>query len=179
MTHQNGEKLQEHNQIDNPVSGAKSRMRLPKPIGENAIFRNAVEDSIGTDDRSIDRAGQDQEADDNDKCPEKQSQQQRPPQIHGESGDEVILVDWHPHRVRNNHHEQQRCHPRKNEAVNSNDDGGPLQVLQLRMGKLAVDLGQRFLAAHGQHGMAEGNEDAEETELRGEIMGKVRVLQEA
>ena len=51
--------------------------------------------------------------------------------------------------------------PGENEAVDGDDDGGALQVLQLGMGEFAIDLGQRFLAAHGQHGVPEGDQDAE------------------
>ena len=74
---QNGEKLQEDDQIDDPVGGAEARMRLAEPVGENAVFGNAVEDAVGADDRGIDRAGEDQEAHDHDEGAENQPQQQR------------------------------------------------------------------------------------------------------
>ncbi len=74
---QNGEDLQKHDQVDDPVGGAEARMRLAEPVGENAVFRNAVEDSVGTDDRGIDRARQDQEAHDHHEGAESQPQQQR------------------------------------------------------------------------------------------------------
>ena len=177
--HQNGEDLQNDDQVDDPVGGAESRMRLPEPVGENAVFRNAVENAVGTDDRGIDRARKDQEAHHHHEGPESQPQQQRAILIHGQAGDQVVFVNRDPHRVRNDHHEQQRREPGKDEAVNRDDDGGPLQVLQLGMGQLAVDLGQRFLAAHGQHGMAKGDQDAEDGELGGESVGQVGVLQKA
>ena len=177
--HQDGEDLQNHDQVDDPVGGAESRMRLAEPVGENAVFRNAVENAVGTDDRGIDRARKDQEADHHHEGRGKQPQQQRAVLIHGEAGDQVVLVNRDPHRVRNDHHEQQRREPGKDEAVNRDDDGGALQVLQLGMGQFAVDLGQRFLAAHGQHGMAEGDQDAENGEFRGQTVRQVGVLQKA
>ena len=153
-------------------------MRLAEPVGENAIFRNAVEDAIGADDRGVDRARQNQETHHHHKRTKSQPQQQGPVLIHGQPGDEVVLVNRNSHRVRNNHHEQQRREPGKNETVDRDDDGRALQVLQLGMGQFAVDLGQRFLAAHGQHGMPKGNQDAENGELGGEPMRQVGVFQE-
>ena len=99
--------------------------------------------------------------------------------VHGQPGDQVVLVNRDAHRVGNDHHEQQRGEAGENEAVDRDDDGGALQVLQLGMGQFAVDLGQRFLAAHGQHGVPEGDQDAENAELSGQILGQVGVLQEA
>ena len=69
--------------------------------------------------------------------------------------------------------------PGEHEAVDGNDDGGALQVLQLGMGKFAIDLGQRFLAAHGQHGVAECDQDAEDAKFAGQILGQIGVLHEA
>ena len=56
VAHQDGEYLENHDQIDDAVGSAKARMRLAEPIGKNAIFRNAVKNPVGTDDRGIDRA---------------------------------------------------------------------------------------------------------------------------
>ena len=162
---QDGEQLEHYNQIDDAIGGAESRMRLPEPVGENAIFRDAVEHAIGADDGRIDRARENQKTHHHHKRPKNQPQQQRSPLIHGQPGDQVVLVNRDSHRVRNDHHEQQRREAGKNETVNRNDDGGSLQVLQLGMGQFAVHLGQRFLAAHGQHGMAEGDQDAENARI--------------
>jgi hypothetical protein len=38
----NGDDLQRHDDIDDAVAGAESRMRLPEPRTENAVFGNAV-----------------------------------------------------------------------------------------------------------------------------------------
>ena len=37
---------------------------------------------------------------------------------------------------------------------------------------LAIDLRQRFFAAHGEDGVAEGHQDAEEAERRGELRSR-------
>ena len=57
--------------------------------------------------------------------------------------------------------------PGEDEAVNRDDDRGALQVLELGMGEFPVDLRQRLFAAHGQNGVAEGNQNAEQSELLG------------
>ena len=87
-----------------------------------------------------------------------------PDHVHGEAGDQVVLVDWDAHGIRNEHDGQQGGEAGEEQAVDGDDDGGALQVLQLGMLDLAIDLGQGLFAAHGQHGVAEGHEDAEEAE---------------
>ncbi len=52
----------------------------------------------------------------------------------------------------------------EDEAVDGDDDGGALEVPELGVLDLAVDLGERLFAAHGENGVAEGHEDAEEAE---------------
>ncbi len=64
-----------YDQVDDPVGGAESRMRLAEPVGENAILRNAVEDAVGADDGCVDRARQDQETHHYHKGTKHQSQQ--------------------------------------------------------------------------------------------------------
>ncbi len=41
-------------------------MRLEKPGGHDAVLGDAIENAVGTDDRGVDRAGKDQEADHHD-----------------------------------------------------------------------------------------------------------------
>ena len=50
--------LQEDDQVDDAVGGAESRMWLAEPVGEDAVFGDAIEDAVGADDGGIDRAGQ-------------------------------------------------------------------------------------------------------------------------
>ena len=52
-TGENREQLEEDHQIDDAVRGSKSWMRPPEPVGEHSIFRDAVKDSIGSNDRGI------------------------------------------------------------------------------------------------------------------------------
>ena len=82
---------------------------------------------------------------------------------------------WVRSQVGDQHGGQQRCAAGKDQAVDGNDDGRALQVLELGMLDLAIDLGQALLAAHGQDGVAERHENAEEAETRNEP----RSLQEA
>ena len=49
---------------------------------------------------------------------------------------------------------------RQHQAVDENNEGRLLEVAQLGRLDLAVDLGQRLLAAHRQDGMAKGDADA-------------------
>src|SRR4029077_5641715 len=61
----------------------------------------------------------------------------------------------------------------ENEAVDGDDDRGFFQILELGMSEFAIDLGERFFAAHGQHGVAEGDEDSEQSEHpRKTLLGK-------
>src|SRR6267154_6486100 len=55
---QNGENLQAYDDVDNPVAGPKARMRLPEPFRQHAIFRNTIQNSIGTADCGVDRSGE-------------------------------------------------------------------------------------------------------------------------
>jgi hypothetical protein len=52
----------------------------------------------------------------------------------------------------------------EDEAVNADDDGGALQVLEFGMRQFAIDLGERFFAAHGQHGVTEADDEPEDAE---------------
>ena len=91
---------------------------------------------------------------------------QRARHVHGQAGDQVVLVDVRARAVGNQHGGQQRGAAGKDQAVDGDDDRGALQVLELGMRDFAVDLGQAFFAAHGQDGVAEGHEDAEQAEDR-------------
>ena len=84
----------------------------------------------------------------------------RSDQVHGKAGDQIVFVNRHPNRVRDDHHEQQGCEAGEYEAVNGDDDSRAFQVLQLGMCQFTIDLGKRFLATHRQHGVAEGDHDS-------------------
>ena len=73
-----------------------------------------------------------------------------------------------PNIVGNNHHSQQRAHASEHEAVDGNDQGCTFQILQLWMFDLAIDLRERFLAAHREHRVTERHQHAKEPERRRE-----------
>jgi hypothetical protein len=57
--------------------------------------------------------------------------------------------------IRDDHDGQERNASREDQAVNKNDKPRFFQVAQLGVLDLAVNLGERLLAAHGQEGVAE------------------------
>ncbi len=58
---------------------------------------------------------------------------------------------------------------REDQAVDGDDNRRALQVLELGMLDFAIDLRQALLAAHGQHGVAEGHQDAEQAQQRHQL----------
>ena len=67
-----------------------------------------------------------------------------------------------PHRIRNNHDSEKGNAGGENQAVDKDDEPRLFQVGQFGMLDFAVHLGQRFLAAHGQDGMAQSDQDADQ-----------------
>src|SRR5881227_2572325 len=55
------QQLQTYNHVDDAAAGTVFFLRLAEPVGEHAIFRDAVQHAVGADDGSIDSAGKDQE----------------------------------------------------------------------------------------------------------------------
>src|SRR5262249_10617044 len=53
---QDGEQLQTNDQIDDAIAGAILLLRLTKPVSEDAIFRDAIKNAVGSNDRSVDCA---------------------------------------------------------------------------------------------------------------------------
>ena len=134
-------------------------MRLEEPVGQDAVLGHAVEHAVGADDRRVDRPGQDQEADDDDEGVQAAASAQsgpttfiaRPP---------IRLSAYFAMRdvVGDDHHGQEADAARSDQAVEEDDEGGLLEVLQLGRLDLAVDLGQRLLAGHRQDRVAEGDQ---------------------
>ena len=164
-----GEKLHPCDQVHDPVAGAEFAMRLAEPVRKHAVLGDAHQHAGGTDDRGIDCAGKNEEADQHHEHAENNPQHLRSDHVHRHAGDQIVTVDRHPHRVRDQHHRQQRTQAGKQKAVNRNHDRGAFQVLELGVLDLAIDLGQRLFAAHGQHGMAEGHDDAEQPQRSGQL----------
>ena len=96
----------------------------------------------------------------------------RAPQIHRQPGNQVVFVNRDSDCIRDDHHKQQRSDAGEDEAVDRDDDRGALQVFQLGMSKFTVDLRQRFLAAHGQYGVAERDQNSENAKLLCQVLSQ-------
>ena len=58
------DQLQADDEVENAIGRAVARVRLEEPVGHDAVLGDAVEHAVGADDGRVDRARQDQEADD-------------------------------------------------------------------------------------------------------------------
>ena len=56
------EDLEESDEVDDAIAGSEPVMRFAEPCRHDAVFANAIEHAVGTDDGSVDGAGQDQHA---------------------------------------------------------------------------------------------------------------------
>ncbi len=174
-----GEDLKDDDQVDDAIAGAEPAMGEAEPVGEDAIFRDAVQDAIGADDGGIDGAGKNEKPDDHDKATENEAQEFWPVHIHGQAGDEVVLVDGNADRIGDQHHGEEGGQSGEDEAVEGDDDGRLFQVPELGVGELAIDLGERLFAAHGENGVPEGDHDAEDSEFLRETLIREIVMEEA
>ena len=89
--------------------------------------------------------------------------EERPFEIHGQAADQIFeetLADV----VGDDHHREERNQRGEHQAVDENDHAGFFEVGQLGVFDFAIDLGERFFAAHGQHGMAESDENRDDAE---------------
>ena len=153
------EHLQRKDQVHDAMAGAELRVRFAEPVRQHAVFGDAHQHAGRSNHRRVDCARQNQEADEHDKDAEHNPPEHRPDHVHGQAGNQVVLVDLRARSIGNQHRRQQRGAAREDQAVDRDDDRRPLQILQLRMLDLAVDLGQALLAAHGQNGVAEGHDE--------------------
>src|SRR6185437_12764073 len=151
-----------HHQIQDAVRGPISLLRLAEPVGKNAIFGETVQNSVRTDDRGVHRSGQHQDADKHNKYVEDQAQGQRPDQVHRQAANQVFL-ELPANGVRDDHHRKEGRTRGEDQAVKENDPGGFLQVGKLRVLDFAIHLSHGFLAAHRENGMAQSNQDSNET----------------
>ena len=74
------------------MRGAVALVRMAEPVGQHAVLGDAVEHAVGADDRGVDRAGQNQEADEHDEDAERQPHRQRPDHVHRQPADQVVAV---------------------------------------------------------------------------------------
>ena len=151
--------------IDQPRARAESLVRLAEPVHQHAVLGQPVHHTVGADDRSIYRAGENQHADEHHEDMEHQAQQRRSGQVHGETAQQVVDV-LPAHAVRDDHHREHRNHTGAEHGVDAHQVAGIHQVLHLRIGNFAVDLGQGLEAAHGEQGVAEGDDDRDRADLR-------------
>ena len=100
----------------------------------------------------------------------------RPVHIHRQPADQVGVVLFHALAVGDQGDGEKADTPCEDQAVNEDDEGRLLEVRQLGRFHFAVDLGQRLFAAHRQDGMAESNEQADETDQAKPVFG-VQVAQ--
>src|SRR5271163_2031165 len=158
-----GDDLEEDDDVDDAVAGAKTGVGLAEPGAEDAIFGNTIENPIGTDDGGIDGAGENQGADDNHEAMKNQTEKERPLEIHGQAADEVFEKTL-PNVIGDDHDGKEGDHRGKDQAVNKNYHARFFKIGELGTLDLAIDLGKGLLAAHGQNGMAESDEDGDDAE---------------
>ena len=138
-------------------------MRLAEPVGEHAVLGNPVQHAVRSDDGGVHRAGKNQRADHDDEHVKDQSRDERAGEAHGQSADQVF-EELRPGLVRNDHHREERNQRREHHAVNKDYERRFFQVQQLGVLDFAIYLCERFLAAHGQHGMAQPHENSDQRE---------------
>src|SRR6202030_1201556 len=87
-----GGDLQADNEVDDAIGGAKAPMRLPEPLRENPVFRNAVEHAIRPDNGGVYGSGKHQHADQHYECLKDQAQGVGPREIHRQTADQVSKI---------------------------------------------------------------------------------------
>ena len=73
----NGDDLQRDDGVDQPRGGAEPVMRMAEPVGQDAVFGDAIEHAVGTDDGGVDGAGQQQHAHQHHHAVKRQAQGER------------------------------------------------------------------------------------------------------
>ena len=159
--HHDGGELQQRDQVDQPVGGAETLVRLAEPLDQHAVFRHPVHHAVGADHRRVDRAGENQRAHHHHKNMEQKPQQLRSSQMHRETAQQVVHV-LRTHRIRDDHSGEQRDHTGADQRVDADQSARAPQILQLGVGDLAVDLRQRFEPAHREQRVAERNHEGDE-----------------
>ena len=81
-----------HDHVDNAVRSAELAVRLAEPVGQHAIFGNAVQHAVGPDDRRVHRAGQNQRAHDDHEHVEHQPQPNGPARFIDQSADQILKI---------------------------------------------------------------------------------------
>src|SRR5438034_2125756 len=152
--------LQCGDEIDDSITCAVTDVRLAEPARQDSIFRNSVENAVGPDHGGVDGSGEHQEAHEHHKHLKGQAEKIGAFHVHGQPADQVVFELRHSNRIGNDHDAKESDERSEKQTVYEYDQARPFQILYFRKGNLAVDLCQRFLAAHGQHRMTESNQDA-------------------
>ena len=157
--------LQADDRVDDAVVGAEAAVWLPEPRRQHSVLRDAAQYPARSDDRRVDGARQNQEPDEDDERLKDQPQPHRSGKVHRQPGDQVV-VELRPHAVGNERHREEAHERGEQQAVDENHQAGALEVLHLRLLDLAVNLRERFLAAHREDRVAEADEDGDRRERR-------------
>ena len=156
---------QADNHVDDAVAGPEPFVGLLEPGGQNTVFDHPVEYAVGADDGGVHGPGKNERAHDDHEALEDKPQRVRADHVHRQAADEVgKIVLTHP--IGNDHDREERNQRSEKQAVQEDHQPGLLQVLEFGMFDLAVDLGQRLLAAHGEHRMAEADQQHDQRNAR-------------
>ncbi len=132
-------------------------MRLAKPVAEHAVFGYTVQHAIRTDDRGVDRARKDHRAHHHHEGVKDQPDQEWSSQVHRQSADKIFQESL-PYVVRNDHYGEEGNQRSEDHAVNENHQSSLFQVDEFGTFDFAIDLREGFFSAHGQYGVAQGDE---------------------
>ena len=95
-----GEHLEDEDHVDDAIAGAELVVRLAEPVGQHAVLGHAHQHAGRADHRGVDGAGENQEADQHHEDAEGDAPEQGPHHVHGQAGDQVVLVDVGPFAMR-------------------------------------------------------------------------------
>ena len=104
-------------------------MRFSEPCHENAVLGETVQHTICANDRRVDRARKNQDADHNDKYVECEPHELRSDEVHRKTTQEVVHI-LRADRIRNDHSCQQRNNARADHSEPAYDVGRDFQILQ-------------------------------------------------
>ena len=164
---QDGEQLHADHGVDDAAGGAEFAVRRTEEAGQHAVFGDAIQHAVRTDDGGVDGAGKDQGSHQYDEAMEEQFEERGPDQEHRQAADQVIEVTA-ARRIRDDHHREERDQGGEDGAVKEDDGAGAFQILQLGRRDLAIHLRQGLEAAHGEQRVPQADQNGEESDVRGD-----------
>src|SRR5258705_1277724 len=114
-------------------------MRRAKPFGEHAVFRNSIEHTVRSDDRSVDGASEHQKASHYDEALEQQPQRPGTGEVHGDAADQIVKI-LRANLVGNNRIGEERYEGGKEKRIDKNHETRTHQILVLGIFKLPINL---------------------------------------